>query len=66
MKEQKDPAPEPAEGNPARESVPAASRTPYRTPELVEYGPVAKLTQGTLSRNSDFFFGGFRMRNMCL
>lgn len=37
------------------------SRRPYRSPELVEYGPVAKLTQGTLSRSSDFFQGGFRM-----
>lgn len=40
------------------------TRKPYRSPELVEYGPVAKLTQGTLSRNSDFFQGGFRMAAM--
>ena len=41
-------------------------RKPYRSPELLEYGPVAKLTQGTLSKNSDFFSGGFRMTQMCL
>jgi hypothetical protein len=41
-------------------------RKPYQSPELVEYGSVAKLTQGTLSMNSDFFGGGFRMRAMCL
>lgn len=54
-----------------REDGGPAVRRPYQSPELVEYGPVAKLTQGTLSRNSDFFSGGFRMRNnmgmgMCL
>lgn len=26
--------------------MPAASRRPYHTPELIEYGSVAKLTQG--------------------
>ena len=41
-----------------------SSRRPYRSPELVEYGPVAKLTQGTLSQSSDFFQGGFRMARM--
>ena len=41
-------------------------KKPYRSPELVEYGSVAKLTQGTLSMNADFFGGGFRMTNMCL
>lgn len=41
----------------------AASRKPYSSPELVEYGPIAKLTQGTLSRNNDGPGGGFRMTN---
>lgn len=46
------------------ESSPA--KKPYQPPALVEYGSVAKLTQGTLSKNSDFFSGGFRMTQMCL
>jgi hypothetical protein len=41
-------------------------RKPYKSPELVEYGSVAKLTQGTLSMNADFCGGGFRMDQMCL
>jgi hypothetical protein len=43
-----------------------AVRKPYKSPELVEYGSVAKLTQGTLSMNADFCGGGFRMAQMCL
>lgn len=44
----------------------APARKRYRSPQLVEYGSVAKLTQGTLSMNADFFGGGFRMDQMCL
>jgi hypothetical protein len=40
---------------------PPARREPYRPPELVEYGTVSKLTQGSLTNASDFFGGGFRM-----
>ena len=36
------------------------SRKPYRTPELTEYGSVAKLTQGPLTNQSDGA-GGFKM-----
>ena len=48
-------------------SPPARSeRKPYQSPALIEYGSVAKLTQGTLSMNADFFGGGFRRMSMCL
>lgn len=33
---------------------------PYRQPTLTEYGSVAKLTQGSASRNGDQGGGGFR------
>lgn len=36
----------------------------YRRPELIEYGPVAKLTQGTLTQGGDGAMGGFRMGMM--
>jgi hypothetical protein len=41
-------------------------RSPYHTPELIEYGPVAKLTQGTLTTMNDAVGGGMRMMAMCL
>jgi hypothetical protein len=41
-------------------------RSPYRTPELIEYGPVAKLTQGTLTTMNDSVGGGMSMMMMCL
>lgn len=43
-----------------------AKRRPYEPPALVEYGSVAKLTQGTLSRSNDGPGGGFRMMMNCL
>ena len=45
----------------------AADRTkrPYSRPTLIEYGSVAKLTQGTLTRQSDAPTAGFKMSN-CL
>lgn len=42
----------------------ATGRRPYRKPKLTEYGSIAKLTQGTRTRNSDGPGGGFR--NTCL
>ncbi len=39
-----------------------ADRRPYRTPELIEYGSVAKLTQGA----SMFGFDGTMMQMTCL
>lgn len=41
---------------------PPGQRRPYSTPVLVEYGSVAKLTQGTMTRQADFLSGGFRMK----
>ena len=41
-------------------------RKPYQSPELVEYGSVAKLTQGTLSTSNDFKGGGFKSNFPCL
>jgi len=35
-------------------------REPYHRPELIEYGSVAKLTQGTLTTQSDAKTGGFK------
>jgi hypothetical protein len=33
----------------------------YRSPELVEYGSIAKLTHGTLTVQLDLLMGGMRM-----
>ena len=41
-----------------------ASKKPYSTPVLIEYGTVAKLTQGTRTQKSDG--GNFRRNPMCL
>jgi hypothetical protein len=40
-------------------------RKPYRSPELVEYGSVAKLTQGSVSATSDGKTGG-KKGSICL
>ena len=37
-----------------------AERRPYTRPELIEYGSVAKLTQGTRTRQGDNPGAGFR------
>ena len=37
------------------------TRRSYRKPELIEYGSVAKLTQGTRTTQSDGVGGGFKM-----
>ena len=37
-------------------------RRPYRKPQLTEYGSIAKLTQGTATRQSDGRGGGFKRR----
>ena len=39
----------------------ASGKRAYRKPRLVEYGSVAKLTQGTRTKQSDGPGGGFRM-----
>ena len=38
-----------------------AGARPYRSPELIEYGSIAKLTQGSLSVGGDGPAGGFKM-----
>jgi hypothetical protein len=38
----------------------------YSRPTLIEYGSVAKLTQGTLTRQSDAPTAGFKMTQTCL
>ena len=35
---------------------------PYRSPELIEYGSITKLTQGTKSTKSDGPGGGFKKK----
>ena len=41
-------------------------RQPYQRPTLTEYGSVAKLTQGTLTTQSDGKTGGFKAMRFCL
>lgn len=38
-------------------------RRPYATPKLIEYGSVTQLTAGSLSRQSDAPFAGFKKLN---
>jgi hypothetical protein len=38
-------------------------RRPYSTPRLIEYGSVTQLTAGSLSRQSDAPFSGFKKLN---
>jgi hypothetical protein len=40
-----------------------ARRRPYATPKLIEYGSVTQLTAGSLSRQSDAPFAGFKKLN---
>ncbi len=43
----------------------ASRKRPYRRPELVEYGSVAKLTKGSKSINSDAPSAGLKQK-VCL
>ena len=38
----------------------------YRSPELIEYGSIAKLTQGSKSTMGDGMGGGFKMASMMM
>jgi hypothetical protein len=52
-----------------RPGAPAAgtgTRRAYSRPKLIEYGSVAKLTKGTLTRQGDAPTAGFRMSQPCL
>lgn len=40
-----------------------SGRRPYTTPKLIEYGSVTQLTAGSLSRQSDAPFSGFKKLN---
>lgn len=51
-------------GRPSRIDEGAARRA-YARPTLIEYGSVAKLTRGTLTKQADGAGAGFRMAN-CL
>jgi hypothetical protein len=42
----------------------AQRKRPYSKPRLIEYGSVAKLTQGTRTRNADSPAAGFK--KVCL
>ena len=48
-------------GEDAGHMVGDAPRKPYRRPELIEYGPVAKLTQGVGTRGADQQVGSMTM-----
>ena len=43
-----------------RQKSGAGALRPYAKPRLIEYGSVAKLTQGTLTRQADSVGAGFR------
>jgi hypothetical protein len=49
-----------AHADPTDASMPIRKKKPYTTPMLTEYGSVAKLTQGTLTTQSDGKTGGFK------
>lgn len=61
--------PEPQSGAAASDGLTARGgvreRRAYRRPSLIEYGPLAKLTQGTPSGSGEFTPQGEKMR-MCL
>lgn len=50
---------------PQRDHTPKerSGRRPYTTPKLIEYGSVTQLTAGSLSRQSDAPFSGFKKLN---
>lgn len=49
-----------ASGRRGSEDPPRAGERRYQTPTLIEYGSIAKLTQGSLSTNADGMgAGGF-------
>jgi hypothetical protein len=48
----------------APERDPSQPKRPYAKPRLTEYGAVAKLTRGTLTKQADTPAAGFRM--VCL
>ena len=52
-------------GAPARDDAAREPRRrrPYATPKLIEYGSVTRLTAGSLSRQSDAPFSGFKKSN---
>lgn len=39
------------------------AKQPYRTPKVVDYGSVSRLTAGSLSKQSDQAAAGFRKLN---
>jgi hypothetical protein len=54
MSEQRDnPRRDDRDGGSVPSAPPRSGRRPYRRPELVEYGSVAKLTRGSKSVNAD-------------
>ena len=50
---------------PQRDDTPKeqSGRRPSATPKLIEYGSVTQLTAGSLSRQSDAPFSGFKKLN---
>lgn len=62
MKHAADPQPDQPE---RPTSVPSLQRRGYRRPQLVEYGPLAKLTRGTRSGTGEITPQGIRMKS-CL
>ena len=54
---------DPRADKPKDEPAPGRARRPYKAPTLVEYGSVAKLTQGSSGTRYD---GGGTSRRPCL
>lgn len=52
---------QPRDRGPAAAGQGTGTRRAYRKPQLIEYGSVAKLTQGTRTTQSDGVGGGFKM-----
>jgi hypothetical protein len=61
-----DPSPHHAEFDSGASSASTRKKRPYTAPHLVEYGSVAKLTQGTLTTGGDGKLGGFKSKKFCL
>ena len=60
-----DTKPDPSSPASDPQTAPSATRRPYQSPVLVEYGSVAKLTRGSLSLNADSIPGN-RKSPSCL
>ena len=52
-----------SEASPVQKPQPSSAKKSYAAPSLVEYGSIAKLTQGSATNGAD---GGAGKKNPCL